>query len=96
MGRYKKSTEKFEQYTTTIMTLMRRAGGFSWDEQLELIYANMNPAYKRYIRKEVKSLSDLQMRATEEVQQEEIDMLKREKPNAAQVVVTTYNKKECC
>jgi len=38
MGRHQKSTEKFAQYVTVMMTLMRRAGGYSREEQLDLMY----------------------------------------------------------
>lgn len=37
MGRHQKSTEKFAPYITVMMTLMRRAGGYSREEQLDLV-----------------------------------------------------------
>ncbi|EFN61820.1 hypothetical protein EAG_00298, partial [Camponotus floridanus] len=61
MGRHQQSTEKFAQYVMVMMTLMRRAGGYSRDEQLEIIYENINPAYKHYIRiDDVHSIMQLQ------------------------------------
>lgn len=47
LGRHQQSTEKFAQYVTV---MMRRAGGYSRDDQLDIIYENMNPAYKHYVR----------------------------------------------
>ncbi|EFN65587.1 hypothetical protein EAG_15611, partial [Camponotus floridanus] len=66
MGRHQQSTEKFAQYVTVMMTLMRRARGYSRDEQLDMIYENMNPAYKHYVRiDDVQSIAELQSRAAE-------------------------------
>lgn len=98
MGRHQKSTEKFAPYVTVMMTLMRRAGGYSREEQLDLVYENMHPAYKHYIRiDDVRNMAELQARATEyeDIIQEQKEALKREKP-ATSAVITAYNRKECC
>jgi len=66
MDRHQKSAKKFAQYVTVMMTLMRRAGGYSREEQLDLVYENMNPAYKHYVRiDDVGSIAELQTRAVE-------------------------------
>ncbi|EFN68998.1 hypothetical protein EAG_02564, partial [Camponotus floridanus] len=66
LGKRQKTGEKFAQYVTSMMTLMRRAGGYSREEQLELIYDNMNPAYKYYLRiDDIRSIVELQGRALE-------------------------------
>jgi len=49
-----------------MLTNMRRAGGFSREEQIECLYENMHPEYKLYIRfNDVTSLGDLSARAAE-------------------------------
>lgn len=81
-----------------MMTLMRRAGGYSREEQLDLVYENMHPTYKHYIRiDDIRNMAELQARATEyeDIIQEQKEALKREKP-AISAVVTAYNMKECC
>lgn len=64
------------------MTLMRRAGGYSREEQLELIYDNMNPAYKHYVRiDDVRSIAELQRCASEyeDIMAEQREAAKHEK-----------------
>lgn len=81
-----------------MMTLMRRAGGYSREEQLELIYDGMHPAYKHYIRiDDVKNITELQGRASEyeDIVAEQKELAKQEKP-AVPSVAAIYNKKECC
>ncbi|EFN73159.1 hypothetical protein EAG_10222, partial [Camponotus floridanus] len=66
MGRHQASGEEFARYSTVMMTLMRRAGGFSREEQLDVVYENMHPEYKAYVRvDDVRSLAELQFRAKE-------------------------------
>lgn len=49
-GRLQQEGESFGKYLTDIMTMMRRAGGFSRHEQVERIYDNMTPDLQLYIR----------------------------------------------
>lgn len=98
-NRYQKPGEKFAQYSTVMMTLMRRAGGFSPEEQLEQIYEHMNPEYKVYVRvDDVISIAELQIRATEfeGIEQERNEARKREKSAANPVVASVYNRNDCC
>jgi len=81
-----------------MMTLMRRAGGFSRTEQLETLYDNMHPDYKTYVRiDDVPSIAELQARAREyeDIEREKQDARKREKTAAAPIVAAAYNKTEC-
>jgi len=97
MGRHQTSGEEFTRYSTVMMTLMRRAGGFSREEQLDLIYENMHPEYKAYVRvDDVRSIAELQSRAKEfeDIEREKRELKKRERPTPA--VAATYNKRECC
>lgn len=99
MERHQQSTEKFAQYVTVMMTLMRRAGGYSRDEQLEVIHENMNPAYKHYVRiDDVRNIVELQTRAAEyeDIIQEQKEAVKREKDTTAPAIAAVYNKRDCC
>ncbi|EFN68938.1 hypothetical protein EAG_02677, partial [Camponotus floridanus] len=98
LAKRQKINEKFAQFVTGMMTLMRRAGGYSREEQLELVYDNMNPAYKHYVRiDDVRSIAELQARASEyeDILTEQKEAAKQEK-QAVAAVATIYNKKECC
>jgi len=78
---------------------MRQAGGYSRNEQLDVIYENMNPTYKHYVRiDDVQNLADLQTRAAEfkDILQEQKEAAKREKDTAVPSVASVYNKKDCC
>jgi len=82
-----------------MMTLMRRAGGFSSAEQLKRIYDNMHPDYKLYVRiSDIGSINELQIRAREyeEIEQEKREAQKRGKTDASPVIAAVYNKTECC
>jgi len=99
MGRYQKVDEPFMHYATVMMTLMRRAGGFSRAEQLETLYDNMHPEYKTYVRvDDVRELAELQSRAREfeDIEKEKRDARKREKASVGPTVAAVYNKTECC
>lgn len=81
-NRYQLPEEKFEPYAAAKLTLLRQAGGFTPEEQLELIYDHMRPEYKRYIRlDDVVDIIELLGRATEheEIEQGIADEKKRRK-----------------
>ncbi|KAL6418960.1 hypothetical protein ACFW04_011678 [Cataglyphis niger] len=44
-------SERFAPYADAMMTMMRRAGGFTREQRLARIYANMRPEYKRYVKR---------------------------------------------
>ncbi|KMQ84833.1 hypothetical protein RF55_17040 [Lasius niger] len=92
--------EAFAKYATEMLTLMRRSGGFSRDEQVDRLYENMSPEYKFYVRyDDATSVAELQARAAD---YEEIESQRREHARAARkaeekpAVAAAYNKEECC
>ena len=98
--RRQKPGEKFAKYATELLTLMRRAGGITREEQIERVYENMQPEYKIYVRyDEAASLAELQARASEyediERQRQEVRKAART-DNTPPTVATAYNKQECC
>src|SRR5580765_1147237 len=65
-GRRQQPGESFSKYATTLLTLMRRAGGFTAQEQTEQLYENLDPEYQLYIRPaEATSVTELSARAAE-------------------------------
>lgn len=54
------ANEPFRTFAVSMLTLMRRRGGFSPDEKLNILYSNMKPEYKLTIKqKEITSVSDM-------------------------------------
>ncbi|KMQ83460.1 hypothetical protein RF55_19996, partial [Lasius niger] len=98
--RRQKPGEKFAKYATDLLTLMRRAGGFTRDEQIERVYENMQPEYKIYVRyDEAASLAELQARASEyeDIERQRQETRKAARADTAQpTVAAAYNKQECC
>lgn len=65
-GRKQKTGETFTKYVTTVLTMMRRAGGYSEPDRLEQIYENADPDLQLYVRlEEVRSVTELSSRAAE-------------------------------
>lgn len=65
-NRLQKENEPYQKYELDMITLMRRAGGFSEDEQLLQLYDNMHPSYKLYVRiDDLNNVQNLRHRATE-------------------------------
>ncbi|XP_032679540.1 uncharacterized protein LOC116847992 [Odontomachus brunneus] len=104
-GREQKEGEPFRSYANDLLKLMRRAGGWSAKEQLDLLYENMLPETKRFIRPdEVDSLGELRARVTEVEQIEQQIWERRQKKPENQnlqekippAATTPYNKDECC
>jgi len=98
-NRHQKANETFAQYSTVMMTLMRRAGGFSHFEQLECLYNHMHPEYKFYTRSsDFGSIAELQARARvhEDLVKERQEAVKREKAETKPAVAAAYSKTECC
>jgi len=64
--RVQKPNEPFRLYATALQTMMRRLGGLGPSQQIDRIYENMKPSYRRYIRRtEVKTVEELIYRVTE-------------------------------
>jgi len=72
--RRQRPDESFVDYTSELLTMMRRAGNFGADAKLDRIYENMRAEYKYTIRlDDLADLADLTDRATEyeEIRKEE-------------------------
>jgi len=77
--------------------MMRRAGGYMAEDQLDLLYENMHPRYKLYIpRERLYRAGDL-LRRTDEIEDLELQCRERQKdtktPTTAAAV---YDRTECC
>lgn len=58
--------QKIHSFADNMMTLMRRAGGFTREQRLTRIYANMRPESKIYVkRRDVQNLNELIVNAAE-------------------------------
>lgn len=92
--------EKFKKYVADILTLMRRAGGFTPEEEYERVYQNMRPEIKRLITyDEAGVVDDLQARATEleEIDEQCAAEQTHRRPEASKsIVAAAYNREECC
>jgi len=65
--RVQRPNEPFRTYATELQTMMRRLGGLSAAQQIDRIYENMRPTYRRYIRRsEVKQVGELIYLVTEQ------------------------------
>lgn len=92
--------EKFKKYVADILTLIRRAGGCTPEEEYERVYQNMRPELKRFMAyDDYGNVDDLQARATEH---EEIDEQCAAEQSPARsgtgkpTVAAAYNREECC
>ncbi|KMQ87188.1 reverse ribonuclease integrase [Lasius niger] len=99
-GRRQQSGESFSRYATALLTLMRRAGGFTAQEQTEQLYENLDPEYQLYIRPaEATSVTELSARAAE---YERIAQRRRERQPEAKrnhehaVAAAAYSREDCC
>lgn len=64
--RQQQPNEPFSKYAIELLTLMRRAGKYSLQDQIEHLYEGMDPNYKLYIRREnFTNPNELMIRATE-------------------------------
>ena len=98
--RVQKEGEPYIKYATHILALMRRAGGYSTEEQVEQLYENLHPDYQNRIwRSDVRSPRELQQRASEF---ERLQQNRRKRATAKTaaadppVTAAVYNKSECC
>jgi len=69
-----KPSEAFRAYATALQTMMRRLNGLSPSQQIDRIYENMKPSYRRYIRRtEIKTVEELIYRVTEHESIEQVE-----------------------
>ncbi|KMQ86043.1 hypothetical protein RF55_15088, partial [Lasius niger] len=98
--RRQKANEKFAKYATEILTLMRRAGNYSRDEQLDRVYENMHPEYKIYVHyDDGTNLAELQARVAEfeDIEQQWQDLKKTDRAiTPTTTFASAYNRSECC
>jgi len=99
-GHMQRPDEPFHKYATAMLTNMRRAGGFSQEDQIDRLYENMSPEYKLYVRlDDISSLSELSAQAAEyEAIEKQRRELRNEKKTATgpAVAAATYSREECC
>jgi len=63
-SQYQQPGETFAAYSTVLLTLMRRAGGYTDTEKLDQLYENLDPELQLHIRRdEVRTVEDLSSRA---------------------------------
>jgi len=88
--------ESFKDFVIALTTLIRRRGGFTEEEKVDLLYNNMRPDYKLTVRRgEVRSVAEL-IRSSEHYEsylREKANYLPP--PNVAQALIaeTAYNPK---
>ncbi|KAL6416706.1 hypothetical protein ACFW04_011468 [Cataglyphis niger] len=98
-GRRQKPGEAFDKYATSILTMMRRAGGYTTQEKIEQLYINADPEIQLHVRYEdVTSVSDLCSRATgfEDIDQRRRDQSRRPTDTVATLAAATYDRATCC
>jgi len=98
-GRMQRPDEPFQKYATAMLTNMRRAGGFSQEDQIDRLYENMHPEYKLYVRlDDISSLSELSARAAEyeAIEKQRRERSEKKTPARPTVAATTYSREECC
>jgi len=100
--RKQKAGEAYLRYSTAVLSLMRRAGGYTEEERVERLYQNMHPDYQwRIRRRDVRTTRDLLLEATEfEDIQKRQKTATAERPVARDAPITataaSYNRAECC
>jgi hypothetical protein len=90
--------EPYRKYATDLLTMMRRAGGYDKDDQLDQLYDNIQPRYKLYVRRDgLRRPTDLLRQAEEfeEISAQCRDRAATPKPSASTATVA-YDKNECC
>ena len=99
-GRTQKIDELFQKYATAVLTMMRRAGGYSTRDKLEQLYENADPELQLYVQLEdVRSVADLCARASKfEAIKERRTERTRESRKTETCAETTaaYDKNTCC
>lgn len=91
--------EPFDKYATALLTLIRRAGGFSADDKIERLYENLRMEYKMYVRsEEITDISDLTARAREfeKLKRAQGQEKKDERRTTNTAVATEYDRRNTC
>lgn len=58
--RLQKTNETFREFVDALQTLMQRRGGITPSQQIDRIFINMNPAYRRHMRRtDIQGILDL-------------------------------------
>lgn len=79
------------------MILMRRAGGYTPQDQLEQLYANMRPEYRLYIRRgEITNASTFSAQVTDIEVIENLRRQEERKTLGPTVAATAYSRDDCC
>lgn len=60
-----KPEEAYLKYSISVLSLMRRARGYSEEEKVEPLYYNLHPEYLWHIRRDVRTTRDLLVEVTE-------------------------------
>ncbi|XP_011707937.1 PREDICTED: uncharacterized protein K02A2.6-like [Wasmannia auropunctata] len=97
--RVHKPGEPYLKYATAVIALMRRAGGFSEEEQVEQLYQNLHPDYQwRIRRRDIFTKRDLLEEATEleQIQSRQKENPDRSTPRGIPITAAAYNRAECC
>ncbi|XP_044019765.1 activity-regulated cytoskeleton associated protein 1-like [Aphidius gifuensis] len=109
-NRVQASNESAKVYVTQLQILMRRHGGMNYTAQLDRLWRNLRPEYKRYIRRnDIYDINDL-IRLTDEFERIlaeeknsivtiEVEPEKKkliQKNEVAALVNTPFAKYECC
>jgi hypothetical protein len=88
--------EPYRKFATDLLTMMRRAGGYSPDEQTDILYENMHPRYKLYIPRDgIIRAADL-LRRAEEYEDIHAQCNERQKATRPATAATAYDRNECC
>ena len=90
--------EPYRKYATEMLTMMRRVGGYVEEDQLDLLYDNLHPRYKMYVRRDqLRRPADLLRNAEEFEHLQEQNRERQTVPRSAgNTAATAYDKSECC
>lgn len=99
-GHQQKAGESFRTYATTLLTMMRRAGGYSPQDQVAQVYENMDPEFQLYIPfNDQLTMNELSSRVTrcEEINRRRRDRCSEPGPKPGPTIAAIeYSKYECC
>lgn len=96
-GRIQRPGKTYQKFSTNLATIMRRAGGYSREEQLDILYENMIPRYQLYIpRKSVDSPGELLRCATDIECIEARSTVQQTATRIPAAAATTYDHAKCC
>lgn len=96
-GRCQKPHEQFNIYATEILTMMRRAGGYTPQDKIDKLYEGMEPEYRLYInRNDISSVSELTSRANEyeEITRQQQERQRGTKSTASPVMLVKLRQRQ--